>query len=49
MLPWQQKYLAICLLFRHLHYWSNVIGKFRYHILQNKEIMGLYAQEYAIT
>ena len=39
---WQQKLLPICLLLRHLRYRSNVIGQFCDHILQNKEMMGLY-------
>ena len=44
MLPWQWEFLATCLLFRNSHYWGNVIGEFRRHILQNQKTTGLNAQ-----
>ena len=46
---WQQKFLNLYLLFRHLLHWGNVIGEFREPILHNKGMMGLYAQNCVIS
>ena len=44
MLPWRGEFLATCLLFRIFHYWGNVTGGFRRHILRNQQTTRLNAQ-----